>query len=184
MAYETDDELESSTNRVMTIGGVLLVAMALVFPLYRWVEPVNRDEAHAAQLDSLAEQGENLWGFNCASCHGLNGEGGIGPTLNSQQFMQAATDEQMSLLIAVGIPGTQMSAYSQDFAGPLTSEQIKAIVTYIRSWEDDAPDVPDWRLALADRDGVTIEAAPDEAPAADAGTDAATEGDGSGDAEG
>ena len=173
MAYETDDELESSTNRVMTIGGVLLVAMALVFPLYRWVEPVNRDEAHAAQLDSLAEQGENLWGFNCASCHGLNGEGGIGPTLNSEQFMQAATDEQMSLLIAVGIPGTQMSAYSQDFAGPLTSEQIKAIVTYIRSWEDDAPDVPEWRLPLADRDG-------DSTPAT---TDDTTVVDGSGDAE-
>ena len=38
-----------------------------------------------------------------------------------------------------------MSAYSQDFAGPLTSEQIKAITVYIRSWEQDAPDRPDWR---------------------------------------
>ena len=45
----------------------------------------------------------------------------------------------------MGVPGTQMAAFSQDHAGPLTSEQIKAVVTYIRSWESDAPDNPNWR---------------------------------------
>lgn len=145
MAYEVDEELEQSTNRVMAVGAVLLLAMALVFPLYRLFEPSSRTAAREAQLQSLAESGETLWGFNCASCHGLSGEGGVGPALNSQQFMQAATDEQISQLIAVGVPGSQMSAYSQDFAGPLTSEQIKALTIYIRSWEEDAPDVPDWR---------------------------------------
>lgn len=145
MAYEVDDELERSTNRVMTIGSVLLVAMALVFPLYRWVEPANREEARDAQLESLAESGESLWSFNCSSCHGLSGDGGTAPALNSSQFLQSATDDQISQLIAVGIPGSQMSAYSQDFAGPLTSEQIKALSVYIRSWEENAPDRPDWR---------------------------------------
>ncbi len=38
-----------------------------------------------------------------------------------------------------------MSAYSLDYGGPLTSEQIQSVVTYIRSWEPDAPDRPDWR---------------------------------------
>jgi len=148
MRYDVDTELEASTNKVMMIGSVLLVAMALVFPLYRWFEPVNREASREAQLESLAESGQTLWGFNCSSCHGLNGEGGVGPVLNSQQFMQAATDDQMAQIIAVGVPGSQMSAYSQDYAGPLTSEQIKALTTYIRSWEEDAPDVPDWRAGL------------------------------------
>lgn len=143
--YDTDTELEASTNKVMMIGTALLFAMALVFPLYRWVEPAAREENREAQLQGLAENGEDLWGFNCASCHGLNGEGGVGPTLNSQQFLQAATDQQTEQIIAVGVPGSQMSAYSQDYAGPLTSEQIRALAVYIRSWEDDAPDVPDWR---------------------------------------
>lgn len=145
MRYDEDVELEASTNRVMMIGSVLLIGMALVFPLYRWVEPSTREEARQIQLDSLAESGQTLWGFNCSSCHGLNGEGGVGPALNSQQFLQAATDEQTQQIIAVGVPGSQMSAYSQDFAGPLTSEQIRALAVYIRSWEEDAPDVPDWR---------------------------------------
>ncbi len=143
--YDVDDELEESTNRVMAIGAFLLIAMALVFPLYRWFEPDNREEARETHLASLAESGQTLWGFNCSSCHGLNGEGGVGPALNSMQFLQSSTDEQTELLIAVGVPGSQMSAYSQDFAGPLTSEQIKALAVYIRSWEDDAPDRPDWR---------------------------------------
>jgi hypothetical protein len=38
-----------------------------------------------------------------------------------------------------------MSAYSQDHGGPLTSEQIKALAVYLRSWEATAPDRPDWR---------------------------------------
>jgi hypothetical protein len=41
-----------------------------------------------------------------------------------------------------------MGAYSQDFGGPLTSEQIKAVVTYIRTWEPNAPDNPDWRSMM------------------------------------
>jgi mono/diheme cytochrome c family protein len=143
--YEVDEELERSTNKFMVIGAVLMLAMALIFPLYRWTEPSNRDEARDSQLDSLAEQGEQLWGFNCASCHGLSGEGGIGPALNAEQFLQSATDEQIQQLTAVGVPGSQMGAYSQDFGGPLTSEQLKALAVYIRSWEADAPDRADWR---------------------------------------
>ncbi len=148
MRYEVDTELEASTNRVMMIGSVLLIGMALVFPLYRWFEPSNREESRASHLDSLAETGQTLWGFNCSSCHGLNGEGGVGPALNSQQFLQAATDDQIAQITAVGVPGSQMSAYSQDYAGPLTSEQIRSLAVYIRSWEEDAPDVPDWRAGL------------------------------------
>jgi mono/diheme cytochrome c family protein len=145
MAYEVDEELERSTNRVMMIGAGLMLLLAAVFPLYRWFEPSNREESREANLASLADSGQSLWGFNCGSCHGLNGEGGVGPALNSTQFLQAATDGQIETIIAVGVPGSQMSAYSLDYAGPLTSEQIKAIRVFIRSWEEDAPDRPDWR---------------------------------------
>jgi mono/diheme cytochrome c family protein len=143
--YQTDTELEASTNRVMQWGVALMLLMALVFPFYRWFEPANRDVAREQQLNSLVDQGESIWALNCSACHGANGEGGVGPALNSQQFMQSITTEQMMGLVAVGVPGTQMSAYSQDFGGPLTTEQIKAVATFVRSWEPDAPDNPDWR---------------------------------------
>ncbi len=143
--YQTDEGLERSTNRVMLWGGVLMLLMALVFPFYRWFEPEARDAARETQLASLVAQGESIWGLNCATCHGGNGEGGVGPALNSMQFLQSATDAQIQGLIAVGVPGTQMSAYSLDFGGPLTTEQIKAVASFVRSWEPEAPDRPDWR---------------------------------------
>ncbi|NOX29683.1 MAG: cytochrome c [Actinobacteria bacterium] len=143
--YSTDDKLDRSTNSWMLIGVVLLVGIVAMFPLYRSYEPSSRDGARQAQSASLAQEGESIWQLSCASCHGLAGEGGTAPALNSEQFLQTASDEQTATLIAVGIPGSQMSAYSQDFGGQLTSQQIKALVTLIRSWEPNAPDVPDWR---------------------------------------
>lgn len=143
--YQTDEAMERSTNKMMLWGAGLMLLMALVFPLYRWFEPSARADARAQQLDSLIDQGSGTWELNCSACHGANGQGGIGPALNSQQFMQSATDQQIMGLVAVGVPGTQMNAYSQDFGGPLTTEQIKAVATFIRSWEPDAPDRPDWR---------------------------------------
>jgi mono/diheme cytochrome c family protein len=143
--YSTDPELDRSTNRVMVWGVLLLLAMALAFPVYLAFEPEAREDSRTENLASLASEGEDIWGFNCASCHGDNGEGGTAPALNSEQFLESATDDQISLLIAVGIPGSAMPAFSQDFSGPLTSEQIKGVTTYLRSWEEDAPDVPDWR---------------------------------------
>ena len=149
MSYlDEDPELEASTNRVMLYGAGLLFAMALVFPLYRWIEPTNRAEARDEQLLSLQQQGEELFDISCSSCHGIAGEGGLGPALNSKQFLTSATDEQAAQLIAVGVPGSQMSAYSQEYGGPLTTEQIRAITTFMRSWEETAPDVPDWRAMV------------------------------------
>lgn len=150
MSYEHsgDAELDASTNRVMIAGVVLMALMAAIFPLYRWFEPTNRDEARSDQRASLVGHGEELFDVSCASCHGLAGEGGTGPALNSQQFLQSATDRQIELLVAVGVPGSLMSAYSQDFGGPLTSEQIRAIAMFLRSWEPDAPDLPDWRAMV------------------------------------
>ena len=144
--YASDPELDRSTSRIMAWGVALTLVMAGLFPLYLWYEPGAREDNRAAQLASLASEGESLWGFNCAACHGETGEGGSGPALNAKQFLQSATDDQIDQLIAVGVPGSAMSAYSQDFAGPLTSEQIKALTTYLRSWEEDAPDNPNWRL--------------------------------------
>lgn len=161
--YSTDPELERSTNRVMVWGVLLLFSMALAFPVYLTFEPGAREQSRTDNLASLAEEGEAIWGFNCASCHGDNGEGGSAPALNSEQFLQSATNDQISLLVAVGVPGTAMSAFSQDFAGPLTSEQIKGITTYLRSWEEDAPDVPNWRnpTPVSDSDSGAGDAAED-----------------------
>lgn len=147
--YSSDPEVDRSTTRVMTWAVILTIALAAAFPLYLLYEPSSREDARAAQLASLASEGGSIWEFNCAACHGVSGEGGSAPALNAKEFLQSADNDQIELLIAVGIPGTAMSAYSQDFAGPMTSSQIQAVATYIRSWEQDAPSNPNWRLGAA-----------------------------------
>jgi len=140
-----DRQLERSTNQWMLWGLALMVIMALIFPIYRAYEPAARADAREIHLASLAEQGEALYTLNCSACHGVGEEAGTAPILNSEQFLTSAGDDQIEVLIAVGVPGTAMSAYSLDFGGPLTSEQIDALTVYLRSLEDDAPDRPDWR---------------------------------------
>jgi mono/diheme cytochrome c family protein len=73
------------------------------------------------------------------------GQGISAPALNSQQFLTSVTDAQMTNIIRGGIPGTAMPAWVADYGGPLTDQEISALVAYIRSWEPTAPSRPDWR---------------------------------------
>ncbi|MCG8556367.1 MAG: cytochrome c [Proteobacteria bacterium] len=85
---------------------------------------------------ALAAQGKTL--FNaCTACHGGNGEGktGIGPRLNSDSFLAAASDEMLVRTISEGRSGTTMIPWKTG----LKPEQINAIVAYIRSWKDVPP---------------------------------------------
>jgi len=158
-----DDELEQSTTRWMVAGITLTALFALMFPIYRVYEPAGRNQARVDLEASLAAQGGDLFQTVCASCHGANGQGVDAPALNSQQFLEAADDRQIASLIAHGIPGSEMAAYSLDFGGILTSQQIDAVTTYLRSLEPDAPDRPDWRSATIGGDGVEHDEEPEPA---------------------
>ncbi len=146
MTYRSEDPgLEQSTNKWMVWGLVFMIVMIVGFVVYLFLEPTGRADALEAHEATLTAMGSELYELNCASCHGADGEGGIGPALNSQEFLTAATDDQITALISVGIPGSLMSAYLLEFGGPLTAEEIDGLTTYLRSWEEDAPEVPDWR---------------------------------------
>ncbi|MGA7269966.1 MAG: c-type cytochrome [Acidimicrobiia bacterium] len=145
MAEHTDPGLEASTRRWMWAGIVLMGLFVLAFPLYRVYEPSARAQARQRQEAALAADGHNLFEDNCSSCHGKQGEGVDAPALNSKQFLDNVTQDQVESIIAHGIPGSEMVAWSLDYDGPLTAEQINAIGTYLISLRPDAPDRPDWR---------------------------------------
>jgi mono/diheme cytochrome c family protein/uncharacterized cupredoxin-like copper-binding protein len=137
--------LERSLDRYYTAGLVFMFVLLVAFPLYRLREPSLRSDAKTQQASEYQRIGDSLFNQSCASCHGKAATGGSAPTLNSKQFFSATTDAQAALIITGGVPGSDMSAWSQDFGGPLTAEQIRQLVTYLRSLEAKAPDVPDWR---------------------------------------
>lgn len=71
--------------------------------------------------------------------------GGTAPTLNSKQFLSTTSDDQIRLIVTGGVSGSSMSAWSIDYGGSLTDEQIRQLATYLRTLEANAPSIPDWR---------------------------------------
>lgn len=140
-----DASLVRSTTTWQAVGAALGLLLVAAFPAYRAVEAGRREAALEARQAALVVQGRKLWVQNCSTCHGVNGEGVDAPALNSRQFLQQVTDEQMHSIVAVGIPGSEMPAWWNEIGGPFTDEQIAAVVAYVRSWEPTAPDRPDWR---------------------------------------
>ncbi len=138
-------DLERSLNRYLMWGLVFMVVLIVGFIVYRGREPQLRRDAAASQQASYRTIGRQLFATNCSGCHGKNAIGGSGPVLNSKEFLKATTDDQIRGLVAGGVPGTEMPAWSLSFGGTLTDEQILELTTFLRSLEPHAPSVPNWR---------------------------------------
>ncbi len=71
--------------------------------------------------------GARTFRSHCATCHGIRGEGGVGPALAGGRFFHGGTDEALLNNISNGIPGTEMAGlfYSPD--------RVWQIIAYIRS---------------------------------------------------
>jgi mono/diheme cytochrome c family protein len=75
-----------------------------------------------------------LYGQNCAGCHGVEGSGGAAMALANPTFLAIADDTVIRHTAANGVPGTPMPAFAQSAGGMLTNKQIDALVRGIRSW--------------------------------------------------
>jgi len=71
--------------------------------------------------------GAKTFRSHCATCHGIRGEGGVGPALAAGRFFHGSSDDALLKNISDGIPGTEMAGlfYSPD--------RVWQIIAYIRS---------------------------------------------------
>ena len=118
----------------------LTLAILIVFQMHVWGEPGRIQAVEAADLSAAQAAGRNLYADNCVACHGGNGEGLVGPALNSRELLTLTADETLFSLIRTGVPGTVMPAWGQAFGGPFTDEQVSQLVAFIRAWEPLAPE--------------------------------------------
>ena len=138
--------LARSLNRYLAWGLVFMVLLLAGFVTYRVREPGLRKDATSAQTTSYTDIGRQIFAASCAQCHGKNaGGGGSAPTLNSSQFLKSTTNNQIQALVAGGVSGTEMPAWSLDYGGTFTDEQVRQVVTYLRSLEPSAPSIPGCR---------------------------------------
>ncbi len=131
---------EKYTSYAMA-GLILTIAILVTFQIYIFREPARILAAEDAHYQRAVSAGRDLYEMNCSNCHGIYGEGGIGPVLNSRQLLKTTYDEVFFNLTRSGIPGTVMPAWGQVFGGPFTDEQIDQLVVFIRSWEPTAPEI-------------------------------------------
>jgi mono/diheme cytochrome c family protein/plastocyanin len=137
---------QSGDARWVAFLGVAIVALFVI--LYYFYElgvpiinttPRLQAEANDQQVTSI-ERGYNLYEANCARCHGVNGEGGIGPVLNDQTKLFSHLNEQyIRNVLTVGgryVCGNSkslMPIWADTNGGPLNYLQIADIIAFIRA---------------------------------------------------
>ena len=130
---------EHYTGFVAVAFGLTLAILAS-FQAYIWREPARIAADEARQMQAATAAGGVLFSEYCVMCHGQQGEGVDGPALNDSTFLASTADQTIFSLIASGVPGTEMPAWSQEHGGPFTDEQVRQLVAFVRAWEPNAPD--------------------------------------------
>jgi len=85
---------------------------------------------------TAAPDGGLLFQEHCASCHGDDGDGGVGVPLSLDSFLDSVSDDYLFRTIRHGRPGRVMPAFQA-----MSDAQVNAVVGHMRSWsgKDDAP---------------------------------------------
>lgn len=65
---------------------------------------------------------------HCATCHGLNGEGGLGGSLIDDEQKHGKSDEAIAIVIRDGLPDLGMPAYGDVF----DARELRAMVVHLR----------------------------------------------------
>jgi mono/diheme cytochrome c family protein/plastocyanin len=141
------------------VGFLIVVIVALFIAVYWFYElgPLGISEPRLdaetnAQQVTAVERGYNLFEANCARCHGAQGEGGVGPTLNRQDKLFAHLNENYLRQVlnaggryVCGNPNSLMPVWSNTAnpPGPLNYVQIDDLIAFIRATNDKTYEVRD-----------------------------------------
>lgn len=131
------------------VGFLVTVVIAIFVAIYWFYElgPLGISEPRldaeaVAQQVTAVERGYNLYEANCARCHGVDGEGGIGPALNRQDKLFAHLNENYLRQVlnaggryVCGNPNSQMPVWADTAnpPGPLNYTQIDDLIAFIRA---------------------------------------------------
>jgi mono/diheme cytochrome c family protein/plastocyanin len=161
----------SNARWISFLAVVIVVLFVALYWFYELGGPLGvttsrlESEREAQQVLSV-ERGYNIYEANCARCHGVNGEGGIGPILNRQDKLFQHLNESYlhnMLLVggryACGNADSQMPIWSNEGnpPGPLNYIQIEEVIAFIRAENTQTFTVRDQELMEPRVDPVTGE---------------------------
>jgi LysM repeat protein/plastocyanin/mono/diheme cytochrome c family protein len=119
--------------------------------------PIRAEDQAQWQYDEAVERGALLYANNCRTCHGIRGEGFVGPALNTAAFQNqdpltlAQNKAMLMRTLSCGRAGTLMPAWLNTNGGSLNIRQIEHLVKLITT------------PAVEDEDGAMVSWAWEEA---------------------
>jgi mono/diheme cytochrome c family protein len=134
------EKIENYTS-YMIVGLVMTILIVVSLAMYSYQETERLARAAEHFNAERVTRGNQIYQEQCVACHGSEGEGGSGPALNNRTVLKNTLDNVFFSVIRSGVPGTQMPAWSVDFGGPLTDEDVRDLVALFRSWEPTAPEI-------------------------------------------
>ena len=137
---------QTGSARWVAFLGVSIVALFVIaYYFYETGLPFGitepRLDAQATvQQVTAVERGYNLYEANCARCHGVNGQGGIGPVLNDQmKLFDHLNPNYIRTVLTVGgryvcgDPKSLMPVWADTNGGPLNYVQIQDLIAFLRA---------------------------------------------------
>jgi mono/diheme cytochrome c family protein len=106
----------------------------LLFTLTWWAARRTISVYAQTPEPGVEQLGARLFAENCAVCHGADGQGRVGADLR-KDWPSIRPDLTVRSIIANGVPGSKMPAWSQANGGPLSEAEIEALTLYILSWQ-------------------------------------------------
>jgi mono/diheme cytochrome c family protein len=156
--YLNDEELEGRRLELVQVLGVLmLIVIVIGLPAYWIFEPSRMAGAEKAQEELFIDWGATLFaatedgGFNCAGCHGgMNGVGGVAPfnvtdpltgEVSAVNWIAPAVnsifyrydESEVRFILVYGRPFSPMSPWGLEGGGPMNTQQIDTLLSYMRS---------------------------------------------------
>lgn len=101
---------------VLLLGGLAIAAAS------------PQDDQIAKLTAGELEHGRQMFVAHCAVCHGIEGSGGRGPSLNHPSLRRVTGDKALFSLIQNGVEGSEMPA-----AWQLSEREVWQVAGYVRS---------------------------------------------------
>src|SRR5215510_10316769 len=103
-----------------------LIALGLMLSCERI--PGKPTEAQRPLVPSQVSNFDEIYGHSCAGCHGGDGQLGAARPLRDPLYLALVHRDTLRQIIAQGVPGTTMPAFSERLGGGLTDAQIDIVI--------------------------------------------------------
>lgn len=121
--YEQEMEAAKASRAAMTAPAAAPAAGAPGAPS---APPAAEAPSLQGNAAAIAE-GKTIYATNCMPCHGMAGEGGIGPNLTDAYWIHGNTYDNIVHTVTVGVPDKGMIAW-QAMLNPEKIRQVSAFV--------------------------------------------------------